>query len=191
MTKNEIRSLIKEKRNNLTLRIRREYDKDIHERLFELPEFKDCNKLFTYVSFGSEVDTFAIINKALGMKKEVYIPKVEGKNLNFYKINKLEGLVRSKFGILEPEGINNPYLASHLQEDNKLMLLPGLAFDKYGNRIGYGAGYYDRYLGAYSINNWIKIALAYDFQIMDRLNVNEYDIRTDYIVTDKRVISCN
>ena len=71
------------------------------------------------------------------------------------------------------------------------MLLPGLAFDKYGNRIGYGAGYYDRYLGAYSINNWIKIALAYDFQIMDRLNVNEYDIRTDYIVTDKRVISCN
>ena len=85
MTKNEIRSLIKEKRNNLTLRIRREYDKDIHERLFELPEFKDCNKLFTSCIIWLRGRYF-LINKALGMKKEVYIPKVEGKILTSKKL---------------------------------------------------------------------------------------------------------
>ncbi len=191
MTKKEIRSHIKAVRNDLPVSLRTEYSHIISERLYELREFKECNKLFTYISFGSEVNTKEIIDMALQMNKKVYVPKVEDNDLNFYEIDGLKDLIRSKFGILEPDSDKHQQYRSTLSDNNKmLMLLPGLAFDKYGNRIGYGAGYYDRYLGRYSHNEWIKIALVYDFQILNQLTVNKYDIPTDYIITDKKLVIC-
>lgn len=190
MTKNVARILMKDKRNKLSDDLRKEYNQKIQERLFALDVFKMCSMLFTYVSFGSEVDTIAIIEKAIKMNKRVYVPKVEGKKMNFYEIFDLDGLIRSKFGILEPEGNTDIYESSEGKNQLKLMLLPGLAFDKSGNRIGYGAGYYDRYLGSYPIDEWIKIALAYDFQIMEHLAATQYDIRTDYIITNEKLILC-
>lgn len=189
MTKNEVRILMKDRRDNLSEDIRKEFDKKIQDKLFSLDLFKNCNMLFTYVSFGSEVDTIAIIERALQLNKRVFIPKVEGKNLNFYEIDSLKGLNLSKFGILEPEG-TIPFKVSDTCKESKLMILPGLSFDRTGNRIGYGAGYYDRYMACFPSYEWIKIAVAYDFQIMERLPVTEYDIKTDYIVTNEEVIAC-
>ena len=70
------------------------------------------------------------------------------------------------------------------------MLMPGLAFDIFGNRVGYGAGYYDSYLSKYPNDEWVKIALAYDFQITDRIAAGKYDIPADYIVTPDRFVIC-
>jgi 5-formyltetrahydrofolate cyclo-ligase len=191
MTKSEVRNYIKNKRNNLTVSLRNEYSNKIHDRLCASDNFKECNLLFAYVSFGSEVNTLAIIDKAFQMNKNVYIPKVEDNDMNFYEINSFEGLIRSKFGILEPDSEKHQKFVSSLSSNSKkLMLLPGLAFDKSGNRIGYGAGYYDRYLGRHSNKEWIKIALAYDFQIMKELTVDKYDIPADYIITPDMLINC-
>ena len=146
MTKGEIRNHIKNIRKEIPINLRKEYNQNIHERLFLSNEFKDCNMLFIYISFGSEIDTITIINKALQMNKTVFVPKVEKNDMNFYELHSLDGLIRSKFGILEPDSsIDQIYTSNSLADVNKLMILPGLAFDRLGNRIGYGAGYYDRY----------------------------------------------
>lgn len=191
MTKNEIRSQNKKIRNQLTDSLVNEYSKKIHDRLFDLDKFIKCTILFTYISFGKEVDTHEIINKALMMNKHVYVPRVEQNELNFYEIHGLDNLIKSNFGILEPDDhIHNKYVSSLSKDNDKLMLLPGLAFDKTGNRIGYGAGYYDRYLGRFPLNEWLKIALAYDFQVTNKLTVGKYDVPTDFIVTPDTFIIC-
>lgn len=192
MTKNKIRSSIKKKRNDLTINLREEYSRLIFDRLYSLDCFLEASKLFIYISFGSEVSTIEIINRALLMGKKVYVPKVEDKDMSFYEIDGFDNLIRSSFGIMEADSQKHPkYIASKASENDKmLMILPGLAFDKSGNRIGYGAGYYDRYLSRPSHKNMVKIALAYDFQIIDDLAVNKYDIPTDYIITERQLLKC-
>ena len=191
MTKGEIRSQNKRKRNQLTEDLVDEYSMKIHEKLYQLEEFVKCNMLFTYISIGTEVDTHKIIRKALQMNKHVYVPRVENKELNFYRIDGIDSLIRSSFGILEPDAsIDQKYASSLSGYDKRLLLLPGLAFDKAGNRIGYGAGYYDRYLGRYSHNEWVTVALAYDFQLTDDIQADIYDVPADYIITPDEYIIC-
>lgn len=189
MTKSEIRRHNKALRKELAKDLMYEYNRKIRERLYSLDVFKECTMLFTYISFGKEVATHDIINQALLMNKKVYVPKVEQNEINFYEIHDLDNLIRSDFGILEPEG-NIQHKYTGFNDNNKLMLLPGLAFDIAGNRIGYGAGYYDRYLGKFPRNKWVKLALAYDFQLTDRLDAGVYDVPADYIITPDKYIIC-
>jgi len=181
---------MKNKRKQVSDNLRAEYNKRIHDRLTSSEYFNECGIIFSYVSFGSEADTDNIIKTAFRMKKRVFIPKVEGREMNFYEICGFDGLIRSKYGILEPAGNLNPYISSQNDNVKKLMLLPGLAFDKAGNRIGYGAGYYDRYMAKFPEHEWIKIGLAFNFQIMENLPAADNDIRTDYIITDETLIKC-
>lgn len=198
MTKKEVRSIMKTQRNELAKSVRNEYDKSIRSRLFDSKEYRACDMLFTYVSFASEVDTIAIINNALESNKKVYVPRVEVDCMNFYQLDDLKRLVRSEFGVLEPNlDLDKRYIKplapeklSESSTEKRLMLLPGLAFDKQGNRIGYGAGYYDKYLGEYNDDDFIKIALAYDFQIVDDLITDQYDISADFLVTPEMVYNC-
>ncbi len=202
MTKSEIRRHYKARRNELTSEHMIEYNKRILERLFASDQFTKCTMLFTYISFGKEVGTHEIINKALQMNKRVYVPRVENKEcqasqdtlmsneMNFYEITGFDSLIRSDYGILEPDSDTRDKYVSSMSDNNKLMLLPGLAFDTKGNRIGYGAGYYDRYLGKFAQDEWNKLALAYDFQIANKLTVGIYDVPADFIVTPDRTIIC-
>jgi 5-formyltetrahydrofolate cyclo-ligase len=194
MTKNEIRLKLKEQRNKLTSKERDSLGTAISNRLFQTDAYINCNMIFPYLSFRSEVDTRDIIRRSVKEGKEVFIPRVEDKDMNFYKVQNLEGLILSKFGISEPpkEEINRykePWICDNSYP--KLMLLPGLAFDRYGNRIGYGAGYYDRYLSAFSLTHFYKIGLVYDFQVIDRIPANEFDIKADAILTPSGLIYCN
>ncbi|NLJ95995.1 MAG: 5-formyltetrahydrofolate cyclo-ligase [Clostridiales bacterium] len=194
MTKSEIRNLMKRKRNKLPKDIRSQYDNRILSKILDLKEYRECELIFTYLSFGSEVDTRSIIDEALKSNKKVYLPRVEGSHMNFYEINDLSGLVRSKFGILEPDvDSDKRYEKPLLQEDlykRKVMLLPGLAFDQQGYRIGYGAGYYDKYLGKFEDSDFFKIGLAYDFQILNHITTNLYDISADMVVTPEKIYIC-
>ncbi len=211
MTKAEIRNKMKAKRNSLTREEQLRQCNAICERLFCLEIWLKSRLLFTYLSFRSEADTWGIVHEALSgpvnQRKKVYVPRVEEKRLEFYEINKTSSLKPSRFGVMEPEkDLRTLYISPHHQAGKgtiekpgtvmkadqplRLMLMPGLAFDPAGSRIGYGAGYYDRYLTGHSNYGFIKAALAYDFQIMDNIFSEDHDVRMDYIITPTRLLTC-
>lgn len=192
MTKAEIRDKMKAARNTLTKEEQQAQSAGIRKKLFTMEAFQNCTQLFTYIAFRSEVETADIISEALLRRMEVYVPRVEDKELNFYKITGTESLSISNFGIREPDQSHQvPYHKIEGYVQNRLILLPGLAFDRSGNRVGYGAGFYDKYLMKYSDDGFIKAALAYDFQVMDHIDAEDYDVRSDILITPKEVIYCS
>jgi 5-formyltetrahydrofolate cyclo-ligase len=196
MSKDQIRINHKKLRNMLSLEEQNYYSCAIRERLFTTTEYQNCNHLFSFVSFDTEVDTIGIIQQAFLDKKKVYVPRVETHGMEFYEIQNLEGLIPSKFGVPEPpnseetryQSINHTNVK--MDQKSNLMLLPGLAFDYIGNRIGYGAGYYDRYLSAYPTDHFYKMALSYDFQLLDQITTGEFDVKADAILTPTQRIQC-
>lgn len=190
--KEEIRERMKGLRGQMSSQEKDDKNEAIRNLLLNSELYQKCSFLFTYVSFSNEADTIAIINQAFKDQKKVYIPKVDGKDMEFYEIAGLDHLVKSYYGAMEPpteeekrykplqEIDECPLLTI---EGNKLMLVPGLAFDSKGNRIGFGAGYYDRYLAKYRKEGFFKTALAYEFQVVDQIEADEYDIPMDAIVT--------
>jgi 5-formyltetrahydrofolate cyclo-ligase len=193
MTKSEIRINQKKRRSELSEEQRHLFDEAILHQLLETKEFQNCKRIFTYVSFQSEIDTLPIIEETFRLGKQVYIPKVEAHGMEFYEIKSLEGLQRSTYGILEPIGGMDDrfaFVATSKGQIENLMLLPGLAFDLSGNRIGYGAGYYDKYLTLQRSDTFHKVALAYDFQLIERVPAEKFDICADVIITPTTIYQC-
>lgn len=120
----------------------------ITERLLGHQWFYRAGSLLCYVSYGSELDTRELIREALRLGKEVYVPRVgENRRMDFFQIGALEELQPGFHGIPEPPETARIYMGE--REERALMLMPGVAFDLYGNRLGYGGGYYDRYLASH------------------------------------------
>lgn len=160
--------------------------------------FKNSIALSSYVSFKSEVDTSDIISKSLSLNKEIFTPKVISNNeLKLYLIKSLSDLEIGSFGILEPkesltEYITTEDITAELNPklfDLSLILIPGLAFDLSGNRIGYGKGHYDRLLSKLS-KTCIKIGLAFKEQIYPSIPTEELDIKMDYLISEDGFIEC-
>ena len=159
----------------------------ILDRLFRTLEYQTAEEIFTFVSFGNEVDTFGIILNALMSNKKVYAPKIIKKGLiEFYQILSLEELEVSKYGILEPTSENLGEL--RMDADNQLMIVPGVAFDEECNRLGYGGGYYDRYFAENIDCQVPRIAICYEIQMLQEVPIDEYDQKVDKIITEKREI---
>lgn len=184
--KKELRKEIIKKRDELDCTEKKIKDKKIIEKLKGTKEYKEAKEIFIYIGFGSEINTKILIEDALEDGKEVCVPKVINKEMVFIKINSLENLVTSNYGILEPVGDKNNFNVDNLG----LIIMPGLAFDKQGNRLGYGGGYYDKFLSNNKINVK-KIALAYNFQILDKVPSEEHDIKVDSIITEEKEIEIN
>jgi len=185
MTKDQIRTDHKKLRNMLSFEDQKFYNGAIRERLFQIPWYRYSDFLFTFVSFQSEVDTREIIRQAFLDHKKVYVPRVEDHGMEFYEIQSLEGMITSKFGVLEPPKREEyRYIKS---QEPKLMLLPGLAFDYSGDRIGFGAGYYDQYLTAHTDEHFYKIALAYDFQVLKSVPAEQSDVKANAILTQTQL----
>ena len=194
MTKEQIRNDMKQQRSSLSKLDRQVYDRVICEGLRNMIEYQECHEVFSFISFGTEVDTTCFLRHALSEGKQVYVPRVQGPAMEFFRINSLDGLIISRFGVPEPPtedtikySIQNGWKKDH----PRLMLLPGLAFDHHGNRIGYGAGYYDRYLSSYPSEYFYKLGLAYSFQILPVLPSGSHDIRADAILTQEDYLRCN
>lgn len=182
--KKEIRKSIIEKRNKIKNKDKTSMDKKIIESFKKEDSYKKARGIFIYIGFGSEINTKVIIEDALKKGKEVYVPKVKGKEMLLIKIDSLENLVTSSYGILEPIGDNNNFDVDKLD----LLVMPGVAFDNSGNRIGYGGGYYDRFLEK-NKTNAEKIVLAYEFQILNSINNEKHDVKVDKIITEERIIN--
>jgi len=141
-----------------------------------------------YLDFRNEVKTDFIINYCLLHNKKVYIPICipETHELCISRITSLEELQSGHYGIREPMPEYIRLSDSSLVD---LVLIPGIAFDNSGNRIGFGAGYYDRFMKRLRPGA-VKAALAYFFQVVDHVPSEEHDIPTDYIITEKSTIRC-
>ncbi|MGL6187384.1 MAG: 5-formyltetrahydrofolate cyclo-ligase [Clostridium chrysemydis] len=158
-------------------------DSKIFKNLISLNSYKRAKKIFIYIGFGSEINTKSLIKIMLKEGKEVFVPKVLEEEMIALKITSLNNLIESKFKILEPVGEKSDIDG----EEFDLIIMPGVAFDRSGNRIGYGKGYYDKYLK--DIKSDIKkIALAYELQLIEEIETEEHDLKVDSIITENEII---
>lgn len=179
--KNVIRKQMKSLRRNMTREDRFQKATEIFEQLITVPEYKRAEKIFTYVSMDDEIDTIMLIDYSLSLEKRVFVPRVSGNNMEFYEISDISELSPGYFGIYEPDinGKEPDYSRTGF------MCMPGLAFDKNFNRIGYGGGFYDRYLSGE--NRFYKAALAYEYQVLEHIPAQECDVKPDMIVTEENI----
>lgn len=141
----------------------------------------------SYVSIGNEVSTMEIIEELIKKSKKVSVPVCisDTSQLIASHILDLGELIPSQFGLLEPrKDLIRPVDPKELD----IVVVPGLAFDRNLNRLGYGKGYYDRFLPNLSSKS-LKIGLAYSFQIIEKVPVDDYDIRLDLIITEEEIIT--
>lgn len=181
-SKKEIRAEVKKyRREALPEMIRRNSDL-ICEKFLELQEYQNARVVFVYMDCKNEVETKRVIEQCWKDGKIVAAPKVFGETMKYYAISSYEDLEEGYFGILEPK---HEKLQEIVSEDG-LMILPGVAFDEKRHRVGYGGGFYDRYLEAHP--KMRKVAFAFEFQLFDRVPSEDYDIRPEKIITEKRII---
>lgn len=182
MTKQEAREQMKKLRRELSDQERKKKDRLIFEHLMQTEAMQQETYFFPFVSYGTEVDTLSIIEWVLEQgRMTVAVPKVQGKEMDFYRITSQKELAKGYQGILEP------VTSDSIFAKEGVMLLPGLAFDKKKNRTGYGGGYYDRYLARCKSQKLITIALAYEFQIVDAIEADCFDIRPQWIITENGI----
>lgn len=169
-------------RRNLKVREKSVLDRRILERLIRHPLFKKSKNIFLYISLPDEISTFPLVEKYT-MGKHIIVPRVHGKHqLHLHEIRHFQHLQKGTFGILEPK----KHLPKIHPAKVELAIVPGIAFDKRGHRIGYGRGYMDRLFAKMECP---KIGLAYDFQMVDKIPERPYDVPVDFVVTEKKIYS--
>lgn len=182
--KKQIRKTIIQKRLEMSKDEVRKKSKMITEMVLGLSQYQGADTIFCYVDFRNEVRTREIIEDAWRSGKKVAVPKVEGKVMNFYQIQNWIDLREGYMNILEPV---ESCTKIEMQNENKLMIMPGVAFDEERNRIGYGGGYYDKYLS--ERNGICKIAIAYENQMYQTLPCEVHDLKPNMVITERRILT--
>ena len=170
-------------RESIPAEKRAEMSQAIAKNLFRTLQYNDAAAIACYYAIRSEVGTGDIIKHALSHGKTVYLPRTGEHGIELCRIERLEGLVKGMHGIMEPPK-NAP---AALPVEVELFILPAVAVDRAGNRLGYGPGYYDRLLQNTAAT---KAALAFSVQIAESLPKEPHDIGADMIVTEKGIILC-
>jgi 5-formyltetrahydrofolate cyclo-ligase len=155
----------------------------IQKAFLETDNYKCARSIIVYSPIHQEVDTELIVRSAWESGKRVAFPVVVGHELVFREVQDISSLQRGAFGILEP----CPTGRIAMPEETDILVLPGIAFDLNGHRIGYGKGYYDKTLHRIEGHGKI-VGLCYDFQLVDEILGESHDVKMDLIITDKRVV---
>lgn len=166
-------------KNKITL------DNLIFRNLISHIDFSKYKSVIVYVSFGVEVDTLNLIEYLRSNNISIYSPKcyVEDKSMRFFNIDDKNSLVKGAYGILEP--LENP-LNELTDFSNCLCIIPALSFDDFGYRLGWGGGYYDRFLSHhYDI---FKVGIVYSSCLSDILPKDHFDISVDMVLTEKKIL---
>lgn len=186
MNKKDLRKNILEKRSKLTKKEIVDFSQTILNTLKDLDSYKDAKRIMTFVSMGSEIDTHHLIEEAIGDGKSIVVPITIDSTRelllsDLFSLSELEiadhniEIPKKKFTRLVKPGTVD------------LVLVPGLVFAKNGHRIGYGGGYYDRFLA--KLDKAVpKIALGFHLQLVDEVPTNEFDIAVDSIITEKGLL---
>lgn len=172
-------------RSALACSLRERADRDIAARFLALEAFGHARTVLFYASYRGEVATQPLVEAALAAGKRTALPRVDRprRTMEAYPISSWDDLQPGAYGILEPPA-SSPVIPP---AEIDLIVVPGVAFDETGARVGYGAGYYDRYLAR---TGGCRAALAYELQVVASVPAGSYDALMDYIITERRVIAC-
>jgi 5-formyltetrahydrofolate cyclo-ligase len=191
--KSEIRTMMKAVKNEFEPMMISFAGEVIGYKVMAMEEYKNADTIFIYADYNREVPTSTIIADALKTGKKVALPKVYKQDLakeeidrnymKFHYITSMEDLEQGYNGIREPK---EELPVADYDTEGSVMIMPLMAFDAKRNRVGYGAGFYDRYLNSHKVA--YKIGIAYDEQKVDNIDDRtEYDVRPDVIVTQKAI----
>lgn len=187
LDKKEMRKAMILKRKQMTNIEREEKSKKIQHNLFNLEEYKKSNFIFTFVSTEEEVDTHNIIKHSISVGKRVGVP-ITIPNTRDMLVSEIldfdKELEMGYYNILTPK---KEFIRKVSPDIVDLVLVPGLIFSRDGYRVGYGGGYYDRFLNSLNV---LKIGLCFHLQLQEKVPVGKYDIPVDIIVTDDEIIYC-
>jgi len=175
--KDSLRKVFLEKRDSISADLKKIASKKIQKNLKKISDFRNAQSIACYYPIGSEVLTQDIIQEALSEGKEVFLPKVDGQNIIFKKISDFKDVEKGSFDIMEPK--------DECPNATKIdvILVPTVGISPKGFRLGYGYGFYDRFL---SKTNAKSIALTFSKQIVKTVPATDSDVRIDWIVTEDR-----
>ncbi len=186
MTKTDVRAAIREKLHAMSPQQRDDHDRRILERLMALPDFQTAERVFSYLPLPHEVNTRPIVDMLLDIHGVAYVPVTDrgDHTLRVAELTATDELVEGAYGILEPA--EPSYVAPDAID---VWILPGLAFDEQGDRLGQGGGFFDAFFAAHPVGG-LKVALAYSFQVVDRVPTSAHDVPVDLILTENDVLVC-
>ena len=184
--KRDLRARYKMRRADIPAQQKAQKDAQIHRRVRAHAWYRSCKSLLVYVSISTEVDTRALIEQALADGKQVAVPYCieNSREMHFYIIRSLNDLAPRTFGVPEPMPERTQRL---VRFEDSLCILPGLAFDRLGYRLGYGGGYYDRFLSQ-QYGDGPTMGIAYQCCIHPRLRHGRFDVPCKVLVTEEGVL---
>lgn len=189
LDKAALRKMLREARLSLTPDMIVSYSQKITDTLLTLTSFRQAIRIGCYLPMQNEVDLSSFIQQVWQMKKQSCLPVLNSLNeMDFYIYTPATELIKNKYGIDEPNRLTHQKInPEHLD----LLLIPLVAFDAQGNRLGQGAGFYDRYLAHYQKTEKkpTTIGIGYELQKIDHLPIDKWDIPLDFIVSEKHVYS--
>lgn len=180
--KRKIRKEILAIRSAMPLEKRNLADMVMADRIIGHQWFYRADVLLGFINYDSEISTKDILEEALSKGKKVFLPRIEDEKMIFYRILSLDELVGGYKGILEPVGDTEAFDYTCYKDTRMLMLMPGVAFDIYGNRMGYGKGFYDRFLEDKKLLQIYSIGIGYKCQQVEKLPVDEHDIKPYQVI---------
>ena len=188
LTKSDFRKQFKKIRHEIGKDIKNNLDEKICKNLVDLKVFDNCDTVLLYAPLGDEINTEHIFLKAIELGKRVAFPRCEvlTKQMDFYFVDDLSQLKIGAYNIKEPDGSD---IFTFDKNQKTLCIVPCLSCDKSFTRLGYGAGYYDRYFAKYP--DISKAALCYEACITQNLVCDEHDIKMDFIVTENSIYGGN
>jgi 5-formyltetrahydrofolate cyclo-ligase len=179
-TKAALRRQMRALRDRMPETLRAQKSRAIAERLCEAPWYTQVGCIFVYAAIGSEVDLASFCERAWADEKALFFPKVDGKQMDFYRVTGWEQLKKGAFGVLEPEACP---VATEEETAQAVLLLPGVAFSREGYRIGYGGGFYDRYLERRS--SIYPVGICFSEQLTQDFVPQAHDRSVREVITEK------
>ena len=174
-----LRSFLLEKRDNTSFDFMKIASAKIQNKLKKINAFRNAQKIGMYYPIGSEILTQDIIQELLSNGKDVFLPKIVGKNMEFRKIIDFASLEKGSFDIMEPKD------DCQIDNDLEVVLVPTVGISPIGVRLGYGHGFYDRFLAEHES---VTISLTLEKQIVKNIPKSEHDIMIDWIITEERIL---
>lgn len=177
--KSQLRKIYRSKRKVLSEEQAIQWSEAICRRLTDTELFQKAEVIYFYYPLGNEVSLLPAAQAALDAGKCIGFPRTEGDVIRFYKTESLTDFREGCFHVMEPTS------SILLWEEKPLILIPGLVFDHQKNRMGYGKGYYDRYMA--NVPDAVKVGVAYEMQLLETIPTDSYDIPMDYLITEERI----
>lgn len=189
MDKKSLRKTILAKRAALGKEGNISLSRKIVDTLKNTEYYTNANKIMTFISFGSEIDTHEFIKEGIAEGKEILVPVTfhETREMKPSLLKDFNELETGYFNILTPK---EEFIRYVDPLEIELVIVPGAVFDRDGYRVGYGGGFYDRFLSSKIRKDVAKISIAFDLQVVDLVPREDFDYPVDFIITEKEIINC-